>query len=298
MATTTQTATSLSLNGENKPKPQAAQNDSDGHLADSGHVAIENTEVLETHMSPPTFSSVEEHRRYLLEQMAGAFRIFARKGYALGAAGHISVRDPGNPDHFWLNPLGQHFGTLKASDMVLVDHEGNVIGGSRKPVNKAGFQIHGAVHLARPDVIAACHTHSIYGKAYSQFGKPIEMLNQDACTFYGDQAVYTDFGGVVLSLEEGKSIAEALGPHRNLILQNHGLLTAGQSVGEAAFLFILYEHACEAQLLADSSNAEKKYIPDHIAEFTHKAVAYPEGMWAEFQTELEYEEYLDGSFRK
>lgn len=292
MGTTTETTTTKPTSISLSNKTQETK------LADAGHVNTENSEILEAHLSPPTFNTVEERRQWLLEEMAGAFRIFARKGYGIGAAGHISVRDPGNPDHFWLNPLGQHFGTLKASDMVLVDHEGNVIGGSRKPVNKAGFQIHGAIHLARPDVIAACHTHSIYGKAYSAFGKPIEMLNQDACTFYNDQEVYSDFGGVVLSLEEGKSIADAMGQKRNLIMQNHGLLTAGKTVGEAAFLFILLEHACQAQLLADASNAEKKYISDSICAFTHNAVSYPEGLWAEFQTELEYEEFLDGSFSK
>lgn len=289
MATTTVTHSNLSLSGK--------ENESSKVIADPAHVNTENNEVLETHLAIPQFSTAAEKRKWMLEEMAGAFRLFARKGYGIGAAGHISVRDPENPDTFWLNPLGQHFGTLKASDMVLVDHEGNVIGGSRRPVNKAGFQIHGAIHLARPDVVAACHTHSVYGKAYSAFGKPLEMLNQDACNFYNDQEVYTDFGGVVLSLKEGESIAKAIGKKRSLILQNHGLLTAGSTVGEAAFLFILLEQTCHAQLLADASNAPKKIIPDEIAQFTYNAVAYPEGMWAEFQTELEYEEYLDGSFR-
>lgn len=261
-------------------------------------VDMENTTIFPTFDTIPTFSTVQAKRRWLLEEMAGAFRLFARKGYGIGSAGHISVRDPENPDQFWLNPLGVHFGLLKASDMVLVDHEGNVIGGSMRPVNKAGFQIHGAVHRARPDVIAACHTHSVYGKAYSAFGKPLEMLNQDACTFYNDQAVYRDFGGVVLSLEEGAQIAAALGDKkRNLILQNHGLLTAGSTVGEAAFLFILMEQSCHAQLLADASNEKKCIVSDKVAEFTFNATAYPEAVWAEFQTELQYEEHLDRTFR-
>ena len=91
------------------------------------------------------------------------------------------------------NPLGRHFGLLKASDMILVDYDGNAIGGNMsRPANAAGFLIHSAVHKARPDVIAACHTHSPYGKAWSSFCRPLEMLNQDVTYFYGDaQAVYT-----------------------------------------------------------------------------------------------------------
>ena len=90
------------------------------------------------------------------------------------------------------NPLGRHFGLLKASDMILVDYDGNAIGGNMsRPANAAGFLIHSAVHKARPDVIAACHTHSPYGKAWSSFCRPLEMLNQDVTYFYGDaQAVY------------------------------------------------------------------------------------------------------------
>lgn len=265
---------------------------------EEARVHTENTEIFEAAEEMPQFTDMSKKRQWLLEEMAAAFRIFARKGYGLGSAGHISVRDPENPDQFWLNPLGRHFATLKASDMVLVDHEGNVIGGSRKPVNKAGFQIHGAIHQARPDVVAACHTHSIYGKAYSTFGKPLEMINQDACMFYNDQAVYRDFGGIVLSIEEGMQIAEALEDKRCMILQNHGLLTAGSSVGEAAYLFIAMEAGCQAQLLADACSNPKQIIPDKVSEFTFKATAYPEGLWGEFQTEMEYEDFLDPSFRK
>lgn len=140
----------------------------------------------------PTFPSFAEHRQWMLEHMAIAFRVFARKGYTEGMAGHISVRDPENPHTFWTNPLGKHFGLLKASDMILVDYEGKAIGGNlSRPANAAGFLIHSAVHKARPDVIAACHTHSPCGKAWSAFARPVEMLNQDVCYFHGEaQAVY------------------------------------------------------------------------------------------------------------
>ena len=131
----------------------------------------------------PTFPSYAQHRQWMLSKMALAFRVFARKGYTEGMSGHISVRDPENPHTFWTNPLSKHFGLLKASDMILVDYDGKAIGGNLSlPANAAGFLIHSA---------AACHTHSPYGKAWSAFAKPLEMLNQDVTYFYGDaQAVY------------------------------------------------------------------------------------------------------------
>lgn len=87
--------------------------------------------------------------------------------------------DPILKDHFWMNPFAKHFSTIKASDLVLVDAEGYVTeGGAQLPINEAGFMIHSEIHKARPDVIAAAHTHSIHGKTWSAFGKPIEMLTQ------------------------------------------------------------------------------------------------------------------------
>jgi ribulose-5-phosphate 4-epimerase/fuculose-1-phosphate aldolase len=78
-----------------------------------------------------------------------------------------------------MNPFAKHFSTIKASDLVLVDDEGYVTeGGAQFPINEAGFMIHSEIHKARPDVIAAAHTHGIYGKTWSSFGKNIEMLTQ------------------------------------------------------------------------------------------------------------------------
>lgn len=180
----------------------------------------------------PLFSSIDKQRAWILSHMAGAFRVFARKGFTEGMSGHISVRDPENPHTFWTNPLGKHFATLKASDMILVDYDGKVVGGNTsRPANAAGFLIHSAVHAARPDVHAACHCHGKAGKAWSAFGRKLEMINQDVTYFYGDaQAVYAEFGGVVLDKAEGERLAAALGPKgKGMILRNHGLLVGDRT---------------------------------------------------------------------
>ncbi|OGM43273.1 hypothetical protein ABOM_008666 [Aspergillus bombycis] len=243
----------------------------------------------------PTFTA---HRQWLLEQMALAFRVFARKDYTDGMAGHISVRDPENPHTFWTNPLAVHFAVLKASDMILVNYEGMPIGGNMsRPANAAGFLIHSAVHKARPDVNVACHTHSPHGMAWSAFGRPLEMLTQDAAYLYGDaQAVYQDFGGVVLTEEEGNRIGAALGPKgKGMILQNHGLLTVGSTVSEACFLMTLMERACQCQLLAEAAAAnglQKILIPDESARYTFENSSDPETLYWEGQPDLEFEEYM------
>src|SRR3954462_3569902 len=201
---------------------------------------------------PPTFTSVEDERRHRKQRLAAAFRLFGAFGFDEGVAGHITARDPERLDHFWVNPFAMNFKQIRVGDLILVDDKGEVVEGDW-PVNTAAFVIHSQVHAARPDVIAAAHAHSVYGKSWSSLRRPLDPLTQDACAFYGDHAVFDDYTGVVLDLEEGKRIAYALGDHKAAILSNHGLLTVGQSVDEAAWWFITMERTCQAQLLAEAA---------------------------------------------
>src|SRR5262249_53879694 len=85
----------------------------------------------------------------------------------------------------------------------------------------------------RPDVVAAAHAHSIYGKSWSSLGRRLDPLTQDACAFYEDHVVFDDYTGIVEETSEGDRIARALGLKKAAILRNHGLLTVGHSVREA-----------------------------------------------------------------
>ncbi len=196
--------------------------------------------------------SVEEQRLHRKQRLAAAFRLFGRFGFDEGVAGHITARDPELLDHFWVNPFGMSFGHIRVSDLILVNDQGDVVEGDQ-PVNAAAFAIHSQVHQARPDVVAAAHSHSIYGKSWSALGRTLDPITQDVCAFYDDHALFDDFTGVVLDLEEGKRIAHALGDNKAAILRNHGLLTVGHSVEEAAWWFITMERSCQAQLLAEAA---------------------------------------------
>jgi len=200
----------------------------------------------------PSFETVEEERRHRKERLAAGFRLFGRFGFDEGVAGHITARDPEHLDCFWVNPLGMSFSHVRVSDLILVNHEGQVVEGDGL-VNGAAFAIHSQVHAARPDVIAAAHSHSIYGKSWSALGRLLDPITQDACAFHDDHALFDDYTGVVLDLEEGKRIGHALGGRKAVILRNHGLLTVGHSVDEAVWWFITMERSCQAQLLAEAA---------------------------------------------
>jgi len=211
-------------------------------------------------------ATVEEERQHRKSRLAGAYRIFALKGYDHGLAGHITARDPEFTDRFWVAPLGPWFGHIRVSDLVLVDHDGRILAG-KGPINQAGFAIHSALHKARPDVIAAAHSHSIYGKAWSALGRLLDPISQDACFFFEQHALYAEFSGIVFDPAEGERIAAALGDGRAAILQNHGILTVGGSVEGAVANYVAFENACQAQLLAEAAGTVRPVTPE-IARHT------------------------------
>jgi ribulose-5-phosphate 4-epimerase/fuculose-1-phosphate aldolase len=230
---------------------------------------------------PPTFETVEEERRHRKERLAAGFRLFSRFGFDEGVAGHITARDPEHEDCFWVNPFGMHFGHIRASDLVLVNHDGEVVQGDQ-PVNTAAFAIHSQVHAARPDAVAAAHSHSVYGKSWSTLGRLLDPITQDVCAFYGDHSLFDDYTGVVLDIEEGKRIAHALGDNKAVILRNHGLLTVGHSVEEAVWWFITMERSCQAQLLAEAAGTPV-LIDEDQARLTASQVGSHIAGWFSFQ---------------
>lgn len=190
-------------------------------------------------------------------ELAIALRLFADHGFDEGAGGHITARDPEQTDCFWVNPFGASFATIKVRDLILVNHEGRVIQGSGT-INPAGFVIHSQIHASRPDLVAVAHSHSTYGRAWAALGRTLDPITQDACSFYERHAVHEDFSGVVLAEEQAKGIAADLADMKALILQNHGLLTAGESVGEATWWFMAMDSACRVQLLAEAAGDPRK----------------------------------------
>jgi ribulose-5-phosphate 4-epimerase/fuculose-1-phosphate aldolase len=131
--------------------------------------------------------------------------------------------------------------------------------------------------------MAAAHTHSRHGRAWSTLGRLLDPITQDACSFYEDHGLFDDYTGVVVDVEEGKRIAHALGDNKAAILRNHGNLTVGHSVDEAAWLFITMERTCEVQLLAEATGTKPISIDPEMARLTGKQVGGHFACWLSFQ---------------
>lgn len=217
--------------------------------------------------------------------LAAAFRIFQRLGFENGSAGHAAVRDPEFPELFWTNSFGMPFRFITPDNLVLLNEDGEIVEGTGA-VNRAGYVIHSQVHAARPDVTASIHLHPTAGMAFSALGVRLEPLVQDSCAFYDDHEVYDTFAGPVLDLDEANQMAKCLGGGKALILQNHGLLTVGQTIDEAAWWMIRLDRCCQVQLLAQAAGTPKPISPE-MARATEASIGTPHAGWFSFQPLLE-----------
>lgn len=243
---------------------------------------------------PPSFDNLQQRQQYEKQRLAAGFRVFALHGFDEGLAGHITQRDCIEPQTFWVNPVGIHFAHIKASDLVRVDHQGNIVEGNL-PINNAAFAIHSRIHMARPDVNAVAHAHTQYGRAFSALGQPLLPISQDACVFYDNHSVFDVFTGVVAQADEGDMIAESLSTHAAVILQNHGLLTVGKSLDAAVANFVMMDSCCHSQLLAQAAG-ELKLIPHDIAIKTRAANGSDLVTWGNFQPLYQVVASQDPSF--
>ena len=249
-------------------------------MSEAVNSIIMNADVAES-MMPEESVDVEAERKLRKERLAAALRIFGKFGFDEGVAGHITVRDPERLDHFWVNPMGRSFKQMQVSDLLLVSHTGEVIEGDGL-LNGAAFTIHSQIHMAHPEITAAAHSHSIYGKTWSTLGRLLDPITQDSWAFYDDHVLFDDFTGVVLDNSEGERISAALGDKKAAILQNHGLLTVGHSVDEAAWWFVTMERSCQAQLMAEAVGKPVLIQPEY-AEQTRGTVGSHLAGWFSFQ---------------
>ena len=179
---------------------------------------------------------------------------------------HSTVRVPGEPGHFLINPYGLRWEEITASSLVKIDVNGNKIGSSPHRVNPAGFTIHSAVHMARHEAACVIHTHTRAGMAVSVLKEGLLPLTQIALSFYGRIGIH-EYEGIALDLDERERIIADLGETNcALILRNHGLLAMGRSVAEAFQTMFYIERACEVQVAALSMGRELVMPPPEVCE--------------------------------
>jgi len=201
---------------------------------------------------PSVRDQVSEEEWQIRVDLACLYRLVAHYRWTDSIYTHLSARIPGPEDHFLLNPYGLMFEEVTASSLVKVDTEGKIVTESPFDVNEAGFCIHSAVHMARPEIMCVAHTHTRAGMAVSAQKDGLLPITQNALMFYGDHLAYHDYEGIAFDLDERERLQADLGGRYAMILRNHGLLACGRTIGEAFEILQNLEHACVAQLAAQA----------------------------------------------
>lgn len=205
------------------------------------------------------FSEAEWQAR---QQLAACYRIFDHLGWSESIYNHISFRVPGEDDAFLINPYGLLFSEVCASNLVKIDIDGNVLGGSAYPVNKAGFTQHSHFHRHLDWAHAICHTHTTEIMAVCSLEGGLAPINFYACGLVG-RVGYHDFEGITVRLEEGDRLIRDLGDKRILMLKNHGPVILGRTIPEIFFLHWVMQRACEIQL-ATLAMGKPVVVPDEV----------------------------------
>lgn len=200
-------------------------------------------------------------------QLAGAYRIIDHLGWSELIWTHTTVRVPGPDHHFLINPYGLRFDEVTASNLVKVDPGGNIIGDREQEINPAGFVIHSAIHMARPEVQCILHTHTVAGMAVAALEAGLLPVSMYALGYFG-QVAYHDFEGPSLDLDERARLGGNLGSNHVMVLRNHGLLTCGESVAQAFVRMYRLERACQVQLAAQATGSKLAIPSRHICELS------------------------------
>jgi ribulose-5-phosphate 4-epimerase/fuculose-1-phosphate aldolase len=210
----------------------------------------------ETPMRIPSLREVVTAEEWQLRcDLAAAYRLVAAFGWTDLIFTHLTARLPGPEHHFLINPYGLAFDEITASSLVKIDLEGNPIGATEFPVNRAGFVIHSAIHAAREDVCCVIHTHTRAGAGVSAQKGGLLPISQQS-TFVLPFLGYHDYEGVAVRPDEQPRLQKNLGHNQYLILRNHGLLTVGRTVADAFLAMYVLETACQIQIAAQSGGAD------------------------------------------
>lgn len=207
---------------------------------------------------------MESIEKEIRTKLAACYRIFSYLGWDELIYNHITVRLPGNEEHFLINPYGLHYDEVTASNLIKVDINSNIIGESQYRPNPAGMVIHSAIHEARPDAQCIGHVHTDAGLTVACQSDGLRTDNFYSVLLHS-QVAYHDFEGITVNPDEKTRLVQNLGQKNQLILRSHGLLSCGATIEQMFMNLWLLQRACEIQSAVDATGKPCLPISDEIA---------------------------------
>jgi len=191
----------------------------------------------------------------LREQLADAGRILEREGQGDNIWGHVTARDPGDPERILMKPATIGLEEIVPDQLITVDMSGKKIDGAL-PRHIEVF-IHTEIMRVRPDVNAVIHTHPLNAVVFSSLGKPLQPVGHSGALFFEDLPVFSETTDLIVTPELGRAVAQTLGASKAMLLQNHGIVSVGKTLEEAIFFATHLELACQMQLMAESAGGAR-----------------------------------------
>lgn len=199
--------------------------------------------------------------------LAAAFRWAARFDWHESVANHFSASLTPNGRRFLLNPKWQHFSSICASDLIVVDLDASSKAELAAKADPSALTIHGAIHAVRPGAKVLLHCHPDYATALSTLKDPtLKPIDQNTARFYNRVAYDLAFGGLGDDAEEGARLAQAMGNHALMMMGNHGVLVTAETVSHAFELLYYMEKASKTMMLAHASGQPLNVLSPEIAE--------------------------------
>lgn len=179
-------------------------------------------------------------------------------GLVTPTGGNVSVRT--GPEEFWVTPATRFKGRLVSSDMMRVDLAGQVLEGEGLPSKET--PLHGSLYRARPDVGAIVHAHPPFATLFGLYSLPVQPVTADAVSFRDLPTVEFVLPG---TRELGRRVAEVLGKETAILLRNHGAVTVGADLRQAADRCHALEETCRLLVLARMLGESPASIPEPLA---------------------------------
>lgn len=215
------------------------------------------------------------------QTLIDAGRVLAAEGLGDFTRGHISVRLPEDATRFLMKPHSFGLEEMTRDNLVVCDREGSKIGGGG-PRHSEVF-IHSEIFKLRPEVHSVIHAHPPHAVALSATGRALLPLSQPSAAFCDGLGVYAGSIDLIRTPGMGRDVAEALGPHKAVLMRNHGVAVVGRTVAEAVVLLIMLENACRMQLLCMSAGGPGEMFPDADVRLLHDKITSPEQFEINFQ---------------
>jgi ribulose-5-phosphate 4-epimerase/fuculose-1-phosphate aldolase len=227
------------------------------------------TSIYQTAARPVKALPMTKEERALRVQLAAAYRIFDMLGWDQLIFNHITLRVPGPQPHFLINPFGLHYSEITASNLLLIDIDGNALRETQWPVNRAGFVIHSAIHASVPQAHCVMHTHTTTGSAVACLKDGLSADNFYGAMLHG-QVAYHDFEGVTTDPDEKTRLVRDIGDKKAVILRHHGLLSWGHDVSEAFLVLWTLQRACDVQITAAAAGQVGRIPAEVLAKTVHQ----------------------------